>query len=46
MADYTKTSRETLSRKNCKCAKCKGEIKKGEKCIVNPVEKTAKHLNC
>ena len=46
MADYTKQPRETLSRKNCKCSKCGGEIKKGTQCTVDPVKKEARHVNC
>jgi PHP family Zn ribbon phosphoesterase len=46
MEKYTKIPRETVSRKDCKCSKCGGEIKKGEQCVVDPVKKEARHINC
>ncbi len=41
-----KEIRKTTSKHNCECAACKGEIKKGSECVVDPKTKKAWHPKC
>jgi hypothetical protein len=41
-----KEKRETISKKDCKCAACGKPIKTGSPCIVDPKAKTAIHTGC
>lgn len=44
MADYTKNPRIVVSKKDCTCAESGQDIKKGQRCWFNPVDKAVYHL--
>lgn len=41
-----KEVRQTVSKKDCNCAKCDNSIKKGSPCIINPKGKKVYCLKC
>lgn len=41
-----KETRQTLSKCDCKCCKCNGEIKQGSPVVVNPKTKEVFHTKC
>jgi hypothetical protein len=41
-----KETRQTESKKDSKCSICKGPIKKGSPCIVDPKKKEVRHVKC
>jgi hypothetical protein len=41
-----KEPRKTQSKKDCECEACRGQIKKGSECIVDPKTKQVWHTKC